>query len=274
MLLKGGALAEALYRDSSLRSMGDLDVLVPTAQAPRALEVLRGAGWSPLTAITPGFIRAQHATDLVAADGAARCDLHWHVYWECCQPDADDELWAASVPLRFAGVPTRMLGPADQLLHLCVHGPRRVRRPTLRWVPDALYVMRAGGIDWSRFLAQVERRRFGLRAGTMLIYLRDAFTAPVPVEVLARLETIPISRLERAEYHVGNRRQGLLGELAVYWCNYRRQCDGSRTFSPLGFPRYLQHTWKVASLRAVVHGALVRVCRRARAAIAGPSASA
>ena len=272
MLLKGGALAEAFYRDPSLRSMGDLDVLVPTAQAQRALDVLRGAGWAPKTAITPGFIRAQHATDIVTGDGSVRCDLHWHVYWECCQPDADEELWAASVSLDFAGVPTRMLGPADQLLHLCVHGSRRARRPTLRWIPDAFYVLRTGGIDWSRLLAQAERRRFVLRAGTMLAYLRDAFTAPVPGQALARLEAMPVSRLERVEYHVGNRRQGLLGELPSYWCNYRRQRDGSRMFSPLGFPRYLQHTWKVASLGQVVHGALVRARRRARMVIFGPSA--
>jgi hypothetical protein len=274
LVLKGGALVAGYYRDLGLRPMRDLDVVVPTARAEAAIEILRRVGWAPKTAtITPAFIRMQHAHPF-ADDRGHQCDLHWHIYWECCDPRADDELWAASVPLEFEGVPTRMLGPADQLLHLCVHGSRRARRPGLLWVPDALAILRAGGIDWSRLVAQAARRRFALRARTMLGYLRTALAAPVADDALARLEALPVSRLERLEYRIGNRRQGLLGELPSYWCNYRRLRAGGGTGPALAFVRYLQQIWELESIGEVARGALVRARKRVRAAVLGPAADA
>src|SRR5262249_43059592 len=158
------------------------DVLVPTARARAAIDLLARHGWTPRIAITPGFIRTQHAADLIAEGGAAKCDLHWHAYWECCQPDADADLWAASAALVFEGIPTRALAPADQLLHVCVNGSRRARRQNLLWIPDAVRLLEAGSIDWRRLIAQAARRRFALRARTMLGYLSRTFGARVPGE--------------------------------------------------------------------------------------------
>lgn len=269
LILKGGALIPQQYRDLGIRSMSDLDVVVPTSQAEVALHALEDAGWAARIAVTPAFIRMRHAIDLLEADTSLKCDLHWRVYSECCGPHSDDDLWAESVPLDFEGVPTRTLAPADQVLHLCVHGSRRARRQLLFWIPDTLLVLRAGGIDWLRLLAQAQARRFVLRAATMLEYLSRVFAAPVPPEILARLETLPVSRLERFEHWVINRPNGLLGELPGYWCNYRRlRSDGSIT-SGLGFPRYLQQTWGMGTLSEVGRGALDRARNRVRAAILG-----
>jgi hypothetical protein len=265
LVLKGGAVAARLYRDLSLRPMADIDVLVPTGQAQSALDVLQRADWSPGIAITPAFIRMQHATDVFAESGSVKCDLHWHVYWECCQPTADDDLWASSLPLDFSGMATRTLAPADALLHLCVHGSRRVRHPQLLWVADALLLLRESAVDWRRLMAQAIQRRFVLRAGAMLAYLRRAFGAPVPDDVLRRLQTHPVSRFERFEYWLGNRPQGLVGELPIYWCNYRRLREGWPTRTPPGFTRYLQQTWRVESLWEVGWGALARGGKRVRA---------
>jgi hypothetical protein len=266
LVLKGGALATRLYGEAGLRPMSDLDVLVPTDRAEAAIDTPRRAGWSPSTMITPALIRTQHAVDLFAEGGSVKCDLHWHVYWECCQAHADDDLWAASVPFDFEGVPTRTLGPADQLLHVCVHGSRRARHPHLLWVADSLLLLREGGIDWPRFVGEAGRRRFALRAGTMLAYLREAFRAPVPDSVLGHLEALPVSRLERLEYWVLNRPQGLLGELPTYWCNYRRLREGRPEPRPPGFPVYLQQIWRVGSLGEVAWGGLARARERVRRA--------
>ena len=226
-MLKGGALAASAYGDPGLRPMSDLDVLVPTARARAAIDALERQGWAPRIAITPGFIRTQHAADMVAEGGTVKCDLHWHAYWECCGPEADADLWAAGARLDFEGVPTRALAPADQLLHVCVNGSRRARRPICSGFPTALRLVEAGGIDWPRLLAQAAARRFSLRTRTMLGYLRRPFDARVPDEALVGLGAIRVSRLERLEFRVGNRPQGLLGELPNYWCNYRRLNGGT-----------------------------------------------
>lgn len=271
LLLKGGALAVTVYGERALRPMSDLDVLVPTGRARDAIDRLGRAGWAPRTAITPGFIRMQHAADLIEREGAIKCDLHWHAYWECCAPLADVDLWSGSAPLDFDGVVTRALAPADQLLHVCVNGSRRARRPNLLWIPDAMHLLRAGGIDWERLVSQAAARRFALRTRTMLAYLRSALGAPVPNDVLTRLAGIRVSRLERAEYRIGNRPQGLLGELPNYWCNYRRLGSVPGLPAPLGFPFYLQQTWRVRSLGEAARGALTRAGQRLRGALRPPA---
>ena len=259
MVLKGAALAMAHYRDPGLRHMADVDVLVPMRQAEAAVEALGKAGWNPkYVGVTSASLEVQHARPFVDAD-RRNCDLHWHVYWEDCRPGADDELWAASVPLDFQGVPTRMLGPADQLLHLCVHGSRPVRRPGIQWAADAFLVIRAGGVDWSRLVEQATDRNFVLRTRAMLAYLARALGAPVPADVLARLEAAPVALGQRLEFYAGNHGDGLLGQLPTYWAKYRRTHAGA---SPLAFARFLQQSWEMGSLAEVAGGVLSRARKR------------
>jgi len=271
LVLKGGALALTRYEAPDLRPMADLDVLVPTARARAALDALGAAGWAPRVPVSDAFIRMQHAANLRTRGGEAKCDLHWHAYWECCHPGADDPLWAASRPLDFEGVATRVLGPADQLLHVCVNGSRRARRPTITWVADAVLVLRAGDVDWPRLVAEARERRVVLRARAMLGYLRARLDAPVPGPVLEELLALPVSRLERVEHRAGNRRAGVLGALPVYWCNYRRFRERAGPGAAPGFARYLQQVWRLASLREVARAALDRAGRRIRAAAGRPT---
>jgi hypothetical protein len=100
----------------------------------------------------------------------------------------------------------------------------------------------------------------------MLGYLRRTFDARVPDEALVGLGAIRVSGLERLEFRVGNRPQGLLGELPNYWCNYRR-LGGTGMPPLLGFPFYLQQKWKVQSLGETARGALERAGQRLRAAL-------
>ena len=117
-------------------------VSAPPVQAPHLEVELVSAA----TSVQPGTVTRVGLKFVI--------DEHWHVYWECCGPHADDALWARSQPLDFEGVTTRRLAPADQLLHVCVHASRRANRPQLLWIPDALVVMRAGGVEWPRLLEQ------------------------------------------------------------------------------------------------------------------------
>ena len=160
LVLKGGALVSRYYCDTGLRPMSDLDVLVPTPAAPAAQQVLQDHGWSPRFRWSALGVRMTHAA---VFDGTheAPVDLHWHVFAECCRPDADASLWERSIAIEIGGVPTRALSPADQLLHVCVHGDKWVHVPGIRWVADAVTVMRAAAvIDWEHLVQEATRRRF------------------------------------------------------------------------------------------------------------------
>jgi hypothetical protein len=259
LLLKGAALANLYYRDRGLRPMADTDVLVPTRQARAAMDVLAKDGWKPVgltkDARRPELtIPVRHSHGFEHPSGQ-QVDLHWHVFWEWCAPDDDEDLWRHAVPLEVAGVRSRALGPADQLLHVCVHGARWSEVPPLRWAADALTVIRAPGlaVDWSRLLDQARARGFVPEMRDTLTFLSAALDAPVPPALLASLEAAPASRVDRVSYALRRRRPSLVGSFLVLLDHYRRLVRGrARGGARFGFGRYLLLTYERERLRDLV----------------------
>jgi hypothetical protein len=261
--LKGLALIVTCYRDAGARPMGDVDLLVPAELAVPAAEVLRGAGWTARHALTPAFLEVKHAAPFVGEQGE-ELDVHWRVFEEACAPEADEAWWAASRAVDVRGTRFGVLAPADQLLHVCVHGAKWTWRPAIHWIADAVSIVRAGDVDWARLVAQARARRFTLRARETLEFLAASMQAPIPREVLMELAGVSPSALERFEYRVHSGAHPRLGELPRYWCNYLRSRPGG-VLRPLGFARYLQRAWELPSLADVPARALALAARRLRA---------
>jgi Uncharacterised nucleotidyltransferase len=262
LLLKGAALVTRYYGDPGLRPMNDFDVAVPAAAAVEAVAVLERSGWSSVYRITPSFRRVKHAA-LFEDQGRRHCDLHWRILEESPQAAADEDLWSASDAIEFQGQRTRILSPADQLLHVCVHGARWAPEAGIRWIADAMLIIAAGGIDWRRLVDGAGTRRFVLRMRETLEFLRTAMAAPIPDTVVADLRARPETRLERLERRILSREHRLLGGLPLYWCHHVRGHDGvPLPTAAATFPRYLQHTWGLEALREVPRGALARAARR------------
>jgi hypothetical protein len=256
--LKGLALIARVYRDAGLRPMGDVDVLVPPSDVERASEVARSLGWRPRHPLTPAFRRVKHAAPFDHPEGVA-CDLHWRVFEEAGAADADDEFRAAAELIAFQGARLRVLSPTDQLLHVCGHAARWERIPAIRWVTDAVLILRQSSIDWARVLGHAARRRFILRMRHMLCYLRMAFGVPIPHAVGADLWRRPVSMLERLEYRVRTREHPRLGELPTYVFN----CLRGEPRPLLAFPGYLRDAWGLESVARVPGHALDLARRRA-----------
>jgi len=264
IVLKGMALVARYYHDPGLRPMADVDVLVSPSAVERASSVLRELGWIPWYRLTPAFLRVKHALAFDNRLGTI-CDLHWRTFEEPADRGADDDVRAAAVTVSFQGERLRILSPSDQLLHVCGHGARWAQVPGIRWVADAMLILREGQVDWRRLVEQTVRRRFVLRIREMLDYLRTAFGAPVPAAVIAELANRPVAALERFEYRIRNREHRLLGELPTYVCNCFRA--EPRPFRAL--PGYLQQAWGLDSLREVPQHALVRAMHRLRMTLTG-----
>ena len=261
LVLKGGALVVGYYRDTGVRPMSDLDVLVPTSAATAARGILQEQGWSPRFRWSAVGVRMTHAAVFDGAHGLP-IDLHWHVFAECCRPDDDAALWERSIPIEIGGVATRALSPADQLMHVCVHGEKWVHVPGIRWVADGVVVMRAAAVDWERLVQEATRRQFVRRLGKQLAYLRHAVDAPVPADVLAALATTPASRLEQLEHALGVRERLPSNSLLAHWFTHARSAPAGAVGSLLTFPRYLQAIWHLEGVSAVPGAAVIRMRRR------------
>lgn len=202
LVVKGAALIPLYYRDSGVRGMGDFDVLVPEHRFQDAVRVLEAAGWSSVFWRSDVFDpRFEHALAFLDLAGNS-VDLHCHLLMACCEPGADDPYWEASRPLEIEGVSTRTLCATDHLIQACVHGLTWVRVPPLRWVADAMAVMRGepGGIDWDRLETLARRQELILPLEATLSYLHRAFDAPVPAPVLRHLAEAPVSRTDRLRF--------------------------------------------------------------------------
>ena len=274
MLLKGAALTERYYRDYGLRPMEDCDLMVPSEQVSQAVEMLRQLGWlasphrapSQFTVASQWFVHAWHFRR-----GEQQLDLHWHLSPECCNASADADFWGAAVPWQVKRRQVWLLGPIDQLFHVCVHGAERFVAPSLRWVADACVILNApdSSVDWERLIRLAEKHRVTWPLERTLGYLRTRFDAPVPQSVLQSLENLPKARIEHLEFRIRNRAPAIAGTFAgllrwwqrVWW---RHVQDVGLTAAVAGLPSMLQETWGLSSPWAVPGQAWTRLWRRIR----------
>ncbi|MGH7571512.1 MAG: nucleotidyltransferase family protein [Gemmatimonadota bacterium] len=256
LVFKGAALVPLYYRDGGVRGMGDVDVLVRPERFHEAARALGEAGWGTHFWSPELFdTRFEHALAFFdAADNSV--DLHCHLLMACCERDADLDFWEASRPLQVDGMTTRTLCATDHLVQACVHGLNWVRVPPIRWVADAITVLRAApdDIDWDRLELLAREREIALPTGAALAYLNRAFATPVPDETMRRLEAIPVSRGDRLRFGVWmeNARGRPLALILHHWAMFSRGVRGAgpleRVHGLRDYLRFWAHTdrvWKV-----------------------------
>ncbi len=260
VLLKGAALTQLYYKDLGLRPMIDVDLLVPVSSAARALRLAIALSYKPTLdrpvaidrlAESEIFKASVHSENLVDTNGRG-LDLHWHVLFESLDEDADKEFWDAAIPLTFQGVPTAVFNSADQLLHVCSHGIVWNSVPTIRWVADAMMILRcAPDMDWDRVLRQAKTHGLALDMKDSLGYLVSTVDAPVPGEVLRTLGETRVSTVDSMWYRLKTERpmegtvERFLWLVRTYIRSGRKAVRGERK---VGFTRYLQYAWGVNKL--------------------------
>ncbi len=251
LVLKGAALALRYYADVGLRPMDDIDLLVPTERTAEAVALLHRLGWREKTyremrQVDTRVIAGRHAWEFVNESGSC-VDLHWHALSTSRFPNADEPFWRDAEPLSVGGAPSLALNATDALIHTCVHGGRWNPLPPVRWVSDAIHILRssAHGIAWQRLVDLAQWLGVTLPVQDSLDYLTRNFNAPVPDEVLAQLACVPVSAQERRAYVcLGSAPAGPLHTFARVWHSYHhyRALWIKRTDSrpPIGLLVYVQ----------------------------------
>ncbi|MGA2214004.1 MAG: nucleotidyltransferase family protein [Bryobacteraceae bacterium] len=201
MVLKGAALAVLHYRDKGARPMADFDILVPEDRARDVIDRLLGDGWCIEAYCSEApqntyFYRHIHGTLLTHPDHGV-FDLHWHVLHAATFRGADRAFWDDSIPLPLDTIATRALNPTDQLLHACVHGFTVTEVAPIRWIADALTILRTSPVDWDRLVKLAEHLRVSIPLAATLGFIRDTFPTPIPGGVLVQLAAVRADASER-----------------------------------------------------------------------------
>lgn len=210
ILLKGAALAEAIYGNLALRPMGDFDLLVHEEDVEGALRVLAALGYArPYGEFRPGFIRAFRNQIMVSKaddDETRPIEIHWRLlsplYYQRAIPNG--WLWQTASPARLGKVPVRILSPEAQALHLCGHLLQHggCERASIRQLYDLaeVIVLYREHIDWDEVLARAQAYGLVLPLREALSHAHALWPLPVPPEVWGRLQRLRPSRGEAQAY--------------------------------------------------------------------------
>jgi Uncharacterised nucleotidyltransferase len=202
VVLKGAALAEAVYRDVSLRPMCDVDLLVHHHDLATASRILRDLGYVAGRETHPGAV-AEHENELVFSKAGrvdAQIDVHWSLFDSPYHQAriAMDWFWQSTEPVSVGGVPAQMLGPEALLIHLCGHLALHHMASGLLWWYDIVAVLESDGarIDWAEVLARTQQYALVLPVRAVLTRVVEEWGATIPAEALAAVRALPYSRAE------------------------------------------------------------------------------
>jgi hypothetical protein len=194
LFIKGAATIAISGGRPGLRTIADVDVLVPETEAERAVTLLRAAGYMP-QCDTP--IGQNHGFSVKRSDGAA-LDLHW---WAFKTAGDDRGIFDTAREATILNH-TVLIPSATDCLAMTVANAFRNMGSPLRWISDAILVFAIEGdkIDWDLLLERAKRRGLtaGLAAG--LDFLTREFGIPVPVQVLTCLRGQRLGWLERTAH--------------------------------------------------------------------------
>jgi hypothetical protein len=196
--LKGLHLAQIVYDDIALRQIGDIDILVPPAQAPQAWELLMSRGYRSLPGYTADcdaqMKQHQHLPTLIKPP-ATPVEIHWNLTLPNKNESLDIEdihgIWDRAKPIHLGSVMLLGLSREDLLLHLCLHSSyQHFFECGLRSSCDIAWTIDhfGAGLDWERLGHRT--RDWGWERGVNLALrlAHDLMGARVPEAVWAALK--------------------------------------------------------------------------------------
>lgn len=185
--LKGPVLAETVYTRPDLRLYSDLDVLVPRASFPAAIDALRAGGAELLDRNWDLILREERGQLHVRLRNGTVADVHWHVVnrghtrSSALVPVGDLVERARPVPIAGGFVPT--LERVDSLLHLCLHAGMDGGGRLLS-LKDIERTISSSPPDWDELAVRAYTWRINILVGAVLQRARRVVGADVPDPVL------------------------------------------------------------------------------------------
>lgn len=197
MLLKGLHLARFIYAHPAMRSMADVDIMVPRDRLAEAERIFIDDGYGPLPRpdIEEFCTWSNHLAKL-RKSGEPVFEVHWGIERPTNPFAIDlDGLWARSRPATLEGVSVRLLSLEDLLLHLVLHSSyhHRFDRSAFQGLVDihTVVVRHRDEIDWQTLSDRaVEWKAAGFLYATFRL-TREVLGAPIPGDMLQSLPREP-----------------------------------------------------------------------------------
>ena len=188
IVLKGAYLAEMVYEDVGLRTMGDVDLLVKRDDLPRVERELLALGCAPEEKNREIAQDNYHFVYTMPKSGLM-LEVHWILDSSSpFQIDADG-LWERAQLATLARSPAWALSREDLLLHLCQHMSKHAYDMTVRMLCDIGEALRYFGptLDWDQISARAQQWNICHAVYIILRLTRELLNAAAPADWLASL---------------------------------------------------------------------------------------
>lgn len=201
---KGPTLGRLAYGESALRTAGDLDLLLRTADVGPACALLAERGY---------VRRADDGTPFAMTDAADawirsyQCELlyqrpedgmlvepHWAIVPRTYATGLDlDAMWDRAQIVPFGSARLRTFGTEDLLLVLCVHASKHAWS-NLRWVADVAELVRNHPLDWFTVCTRARAQGVARMLDTGLALAAGLLEAPLPEAARSAVASDPVAR--------------------------------------------------------------------------------
>jgi len=201
MVSKGGVTASDYYVSAAERPSSDWDFYVPQNDLAKAIDLLLAADW------TPARVYRNLPVEDLALFGLGLCmqhpihgeiDLHGRLLKDSADLRIEQTIRSCARPFRLGTIDVLRPSPEHLLLHIIAHGVRPDVYATLRWITDAVAILRKDGVtfDWGMFWTLAAQAKLTARIAAGLDYLRDEFGIETPLGHIPRSRGL-IERLEQ-----------------------------------------------------------------------------
>ncbi len=187
LVVKGPVLAMHAYGDPTMRSYGDLDLLVRQRDIRRATESLQAVGYQAavsLSAIDAGKIPGQYLFSKPAANLLVELHNDFTLRYFPRRLPIED-YFGRQIRVCFDAHEAPALSVEDELVLICIHGAKHLWE-RLIWIADvAALVSRQTSIDWTAATTSAKAVRAEHLLYTGLRLAMDVLHAHLPEDVSA-----------------------------------------------------------------------------------------
>ncbi|MGP4074912.1 nucleotidyltransferase domain-containing protein [Halobacillus sp. K22] len=184
LFLKGPMLSHELYGDVSLRTSGDLDVMIPLNDLERAEELLASHGYQKddyIETVLADWKWRHHHVTYYHPQKKVKIELHWRLNPGPCKEPGFEHLWKRKDISSISKTPIYILGKEDLFLFLAAHGARH-GWSRLRWLVDMDRLVKVP-MDW-KHLRQLLNQYHFQHVGAQALYLSSVLLGtPVPLDM-------------------------------------------------------------------------------------------
>lgn len=170
LVLKGPVLATDLYGDVSLRTCGDLDVLVPIEDLDRVDQLLTEQGYVKddyIETILGDWKWRHHHVTYFHSNKPIKLEIHWRLNPGPSIDPGFEALWSRKRISALTSYPVYYLGREDLFLFLISHGARH-GWSRLRWLMDIHQLLKQG-IDWKELNGLLKKYHYEHIAGQAIL---------------------------------------------------------------------------------------------------------